>query len=359
MAVTITITRLRSAFLVVAACLFFSNLFNSLNVRAGDEENIVRSGLHAEKQSLSNSTANVVVPIAPRRNAALSVAATETGRKEPEHNKTLVILMGNLRGGEKAWKTLYEQVLDVNSADLALMIGETRPQYQNSSLFDRAAYHWDTPEYDDWGEALDLINGTGWRETVIPMMHPNSTILGGVKMKSFQGSGAVIFMIRWFLSRKIQELRLTEKYDRFIITRSDHYYLCRHDISGLSDEYLWTPKGTHWGGITDRHLIVSKKYVLKALNILPLLLQRPEDYIDMLKNPEGNPEKVLRKSWKLQLIKDRHRSFERMMFTCGEDGDTTRWKKLGELVEEGVRLKYASEYRESHATCSYRNSLVH
>jgi hypothetical protein len=352
MAVTIAITRLRSALLVAAACLFSSSLFTSLNLRAGDEENGMQPSLQHD------STASVDA-LAPRRNAANSLSSTETNHEIPEQNKTLVILMGNLRGGEKAWKTLYEHVLDVNSADLALMIGETLPQYQNSSLFGRASYHWTTPEYDDWGEALDLINGTAWRETVVPMMHPNSTILGGVKMKSFKGSGAVIFMIRWFLSRKIEELQLTEKYDRFIITRSDHYYLCRHAISGLNDEYLWTPKGINWGGITDRHLIVSRKYLLQALNILPVLLQRPEDYIDMLKNPEGNPEKVLRKSWKLQLIKDRHRRFERMMFTCGESGDTTRWKQLGELVEEGVRLKYASEYRESHATCSYRNSLVH
>ena len=358
MAVTRAITRLRGAFFFVAACLFSSNLFITLNLKSGNAERTLLPPLRTEKQSPHShtSTGNVVA----RRDAALLVSTTETSPEISAGNKTLVIIIGNIRGGEKAWKTLYDHVLDVNSADLALMIGETRPQYQNSSLFGRAAYHWTTPEFDDWGEALDLINGTAWRETVVPLMHPHSTILGGVKnFKKFEGSGAVIFMIRWFLSQKIQELRLTEKYDRFIITRSDHYYLCRHDISGLNDEYLWTPKGINWHGITDRHLVVSSIYVLKALNVLPLLLQRPEDYIDMLKNPEGNPEKVLRKSWKLELIKDRHRSFERMMFTCGESGDTTRWKKLGELVEEGVRLKYASEYRESHATCSYRNSLVH
>jgi hypothetical protein len=357
MAVTIAITRLRSAFLVVAACLFSSNLLVSLNIRAGDEEITLRSGLYIEKQSPSNnstSTGNVVA-LAPRRNAALSVSTADTSHEMPLQNKTLVILIGNLRGGEKAWKTLYEHVLDVNSADLALMIGETRPEYQNSSLFGRAAYHWTTPEFDDWADALDLINGTAWRETVLPLMHPHSTILGGVKMTKFAGSGAVIFMIRWFLSRKLQELKLTEIYDRFIITRSDHYYLCRHDISGLSDEYLWTPKGSDCGGITDRHLIVSKKDVLRALNILPLLLERPEKFIDVLKMRSGNPERMIWKSWKLQFKSGHHRRFERMMFTCGESGDMTRWKELGERVEEGVRLKYISEYNISHATCSYRN----
>jgi hypothetical protein len=322
MVVTIVKARLRSVFLVVvAACILSSNIYLSLNLRAGDEENALRPGLHhTEKLSHhSNRTENVVALASPRRNTALPVVATETGHEIPEGNKTLVIVMGNIRGGEKAWKTLYEHVLDVNSADLALMIGETRPQYQNSSLFGRAAYHWTTPEYDDWGEALDLINGTAWRKTVVPLMHPISSILRGVKMKHFEGSGAVIFMIRGLLSNKIQELNLMEKYDRFIITRSDHYYLCRHDISALSDEYIWTPKGSDWGGITDRHLIASKKYILRALNVLPLLLARPEKYGNILKIRSGNPEMVLWKSWKLQMIRGRHRRFERMMFTCGAD----------------------------------------
>jgi hypothetical protein len=97
---------------------------------------------------------------------------------------------------------------------------------------------------------------------------------------------------------------------------------------------------------------VSKNYVLRALNVLPLLLERPEQYKIILKGRAGNPEMILRKSWKLQNIKHRHRSFERMMFTCGESGDMTRWMELGELVEEGVRLKYASEYNESHIYCN-------
>jgi len=65
--------------------------------------------------------------------------------------------MGNLRGGEVAWKTLYEQVLDLNSADLALMIGATPPENRTSSLYQRAKYLWEFHEYEDWADDLDLI----------------------------------------------------------------------------------------------------------------------------------------------------------------------------------------------------------
>ena len=274
---------------------------------------------------------------------------TATGKKS-----TLVIVMGNLRGGELAWQSLYRNVLAVNDADLALMIGDTAPQYQNSTMFDRAEYVWSFPEYEDWADALDLIHeSSNWRETLIPLAHPEGSILGGVKAKDFKGSGAVIFMIRWFISQKIQELDLTSKYERFIITRSDHYYYCEHDLSELDNESLWIPEGEDYKGITDRHLVVSAQDVLAALNILPPLLSHPEDY--GVQNREFNPERLILQRWTEEGLVDKVRRFSRMMFTCGQEGDTTRWRKLGLSVKEGVQLKYSAEYYDSELTCYNRD----
>jgi len=39
-------------------------------------------------------------------------------------NTSLVIVMGGLRGGEQSWKTLYKNAIDVDGADLLVMIGE-------------------------------------------------------------------------------------------------------------------------------------------------------------------------------------------------------------------------------------------
>jgi hypothetical protein len=195
-------------------------------------------------------------------------------------NKTLVILIGSLRGGELAWSTLAEHVLDVNHADLALLLGTATPtMYQDASLFQRAKYHWQVPEYDDWADAIDLINGTIWRERVFPILFEFGYVLGGIKVHGNQyGSGAVIFMLRWFLSNHLQQDQdqddddadkegsgssssssstagagggagggglqsLLHKYDRFIITRTDHYYLCRHDIPQTRSQGTM---GTRW-----------------------------------------------------------------------------------------------------------------
>ena len=43
----------------------------------------------------------------------------------PPMNRTLVVLLGNARGGEETWGSLYANLLDPQSADLALAFGDT------------------------------------------------------------------------------------------------------------------------------------------------------------------------------------------------------------------------------------------
>jgi hypothetical protein len=302
--------------------------------------------------------------------AAESLASRQNDSINSNNNKTLVILIGSLRGGELAWSTLAEHVLDVNHADLALLLGTATPiMYRDASLFQRAKYHWKVPEYDDWADAIDLINGTIWRERVFPILYEFGYVLGGIKVHGNQyGSGAVIFMLRWFLSNHLQDEQeetagtgggapdaggwksLLQKYERFIITRTDHYYLCRHDISQLDPNVLWVPDGEDYGGITDRHLVVSRDQVLQALDILPPVLQDPTQYAHLLDNRYGNTvETLIDFRWKQESLPVRR--FSRMMFTCGQDGDTTRFRNMGVEVREGVRLKYGKEYVSSYATC--------
>ena len=284
------------------------------------------------------------------------------------NNRTLVILIGNVRGGEKAWDSLYRNLLDVNMADLALFIGAdtdtttTRAvvEYQNASLFGRARYIWTFSEYNDWADAIDdlLLENNGnsssssWRDQLIPLLYNESKLLGGIKGGqhggSYQGSGAIIFVIRWLLSKKLQELDMLQHYDRFVITRADHCYRCAHDLSQLNDNHLWVPAGEDYGGITDRHLVVSSQHILSALHILPPVVQHPENYTKLLARRRSNPERLLWRRWVEQGLAKSVRRFNRMFFTCGDDPagrDTSRWTQLGsELVSpEQVYLKYPNE----------------
>ena len=245
-------------------------------------------------------------------------------------NSSLVIIMGNLRGGEQAWESLYKNVLDINSADLALIIGQTNTTsnnlYQNSSLYTRAKYIWTFKEYDDWADAIDLINGTTWRKTHLPHVPTNITgLFGGVK--DHKGSGAIIFMIRWFLSQQLlHNPDILNRYERFVITRSDHYYQCQYEYKNLnlSNSTVWIPeKGEDYGGYTDRHIIVSRSNVLDALDILPTLLKHRRDMGERKHWLSRNPEGALEQVWTSKGINVKRT--KRVMFTVATKFDTTRW----------------------------------
>jgi hypothetical protein len=276
-----------------------------------------------------------------------------------ESNSSLVIIIGNLRGGEQAWGTLYKNVLDINSADLALMIGQNNSTshnlYSNSSLYNRAKYIFTFAEYDDWADALDLIYGTVWREMHLPYFAKKSShtgLLGGVK--GYPGSGAIIFMIRWFLSQQLLTYPdILNQYERFVITRADHYYQCPHEYHSLdlSDNTMWVPQGEDWGGYTDRHLIVSRSNVLDALDIFPTLLGRPGEELGEWMGSGKNPERALQFVWSLKGLKVK--SIKRVMFTVATPFDTTRWRQAENIVPgvPGLLKKYEKEYDLTQSNC--------
>ena len=271
--------------------------------------------------------------------------------------RTLVIVMGSIRGGETAWQTLYENVLDTNQADLALVVGETTPAAkQASSLFQRAKYVYEFPEYNDWGDAVDLMVGnntsmTPWRQDLVQHHDPKWGLWGGIQ--GAPGSGAVIFAIRYFVKQFLVQERLLERYDRFVLTRSDHYYGCPHDLTVLDPQYMWVPVGEDYlRGITDRHLVANQAQIMAALSIFDPLVRHPDKYASKSFASSVNPELLIKMRWQQEGLWEWVRRFPRVMFTCAVVGDSTRWTQHGnQSTPEGVFLKYPYEYEETRCVC--------
>jgi hypothetical protein len=238
---------------------------------------------------------------------------------------------------------------------LALMVGDTLPQYQNASLFQRAKYIWRFQEYDDWADALDLINGSQWRQTVLPQISQYSLkkgLLGGVNGTA--GSGAIQGMIKWWLVQHIQRENLLDKYDTFAVTRTDQYYSCPKSFANFFKYAIWIPSGETYSGYCDRFFACDKRYILEALDILPPFLNNYDpDLYGKLHNPEG----LLKATW--QRKKLRVQFFNRVMFTSYSDGDHTRWRvpKKEDKVKQGVYKKYRHEYGNSQRNCKIRKRL--
>ena len=271
-------------------------------------------------------------------------------------NRTLVVLLGDLRCGEHAWESLYTNVLDVLLADL-LVVTEPSTNYPNASLLQRALQVAFLPKhYDDWSEALDLINST-WKDRVWPLYRPDNILLGGVGNTT--GSGAIIFWYRWFVSQLLlEEHHYLHQYDYFVITRNDHYYACPLHIPLVDPDVLWIPEGEDYAGLSDRFLWVHRNHVLSALNILPPLLAHPERYPRSLQ--KASTEQFLRHRFKEQGLLTKVRRFPRTLYTCGLPQDGSRWATLQDNVDGlPIYYKYTTEYRSATATCAnatYRES---
>ena len=116
-------------------------------------------------------------------------------------NRSLVILMGELRGGGTGvGNTLQTSPWSKLGRSGTIDDKQFHPHYPNSTLTKRAKYVWYYDNYDDWADALDLINGTGWRTTHLPNfprdMSATDILFGGIH--GIWGSGMVIFMMRYF-----------------------------------------------------------------------------------------------------------------------------------------------------------------
>jgi len=176
---------------------------------------------------------------------ATAASTRRAGLGDDGRLRTLVVLVGSLRGGEPAWQSLARNMLEPNRADLALSLGyfasRGQPAPASSSLLQRAKFVWWTEEVEDWGVYFDALgNSTAWRQVVADVRRANGGSIGfaghcglggshvdGVRVP---GTAGINFALRWRAAARFEALGLAEQYDRLVVTRTDHYYACRLDL---------------------------------------------------------------------------------------------------------------------------------
>ena len=265
--------------------------------------------------------------------------------------KTLVILIGNARGGEIAWKSLQKNVLAPLHADLATLF---TPQSQSNYLMNISRYTWTIPEFDDWRtfyqQESDLHCGTGNNWNAYCSI--GGIFLGGISnCGSNAGSGGILLAFRWKLHDLLTEHRLWDKYTHFVLTRSDHLYLCPHPI--INDTgFLWMPEGEDYGGIVDRHMVAESSLFARAINLRNEFLCKPQESLKMIENiGEVNIETFLAKFFSSQNLPIRR--FPRNMFAIKLQSDPTRWSTgVDDPRTKGAFfVKYPNELNMAEATC--------
>jgi nucleoside-diphosphate-sugar epimerase len=311
----------------------------------------------------------------PHYNLQRAVAAT-LGRMAQEQNRSrvLVILFGQPRGGELAWKSIHKHLLLPNNAHLATILTPTNSKDANRSttmLEAMAQWVWHVPEPadGDWGVWLDKaaelcphLGGFQWPDLCRAYEGangPQAIWAGGFhKCTNYSSMSGVVLVYQWVASQKIMALNLHKQYDHIIFSRPDLLHLCdHHKVTNTSDPAIGVLLGQEWWGYCDRHLVGSSAALLSAINVTQEIVCNAQQYETLMH--EGrmtNHESVQARVWEHTGLPVRQFNFT--MFTVRSQGDPSSWShgdNHTDLAPFGLKIKYMDEFERSVAACGVTN----
>jgi len=266
--------------------------------------------------------------------------------------KTLVVVIAETRAFEYSFPSFRSNVLEALDADLALCVARNEWEDTSNPFYQHAKYVWTYQEPDDWGSAFDAaqtVEGCqgDWR----CLLGLDGIWMGGVHDKDgrTRGSGSILLFFRWLLKHSLINSGVDQKYDRFIITRSDYIYTTAHfPVQQLDPEMIWIPDGEDYGGYTDRHIVVSRKDVQSVLAVVDPILCNPSGLYAKMNNwKEWNLERYIKFAFCELGLDQRVRRFPYTMFAVRSMDGRTSWSKGSYSERHGYCIKYRDEHRKS------------
>ena len=277
--------------------------------------------------------------------------------------RVLVCILAGTRASRLTFASFKKHCLDELNADLglAILIGEkfdyTNPMWQH------AKYRWTAPVCSDYGLAFDFVQrwlcqqlnvpAPDWR----PALKTKGIWQGGLQSEDSQPSASSILpFCRWLLLNGLQQDQIIGRYDRFVITRSDFVWLCPHPpMSILDRDAIWLPDGEDYGGLNDRHMVVSRVELINCLNVIEEVLLHPIQFCEaMQKQPDyglRNDELVLAHHFERTGLLNRVKRFPYVMYTAREVNDESpTWSPGHYEPSVGHYVKYEKEFRSA---CAY------
>ncbi|MFN9546426.1 MAG: hypothetical protein ACK6AD_05060 [Cyanobacteriota bacterium] len=270
-------------------------------------------------------------------------------------DKTLVIILSETRAYDLTYQSFRQHLIQPLDADLALCVAESSTEEQDNPFYKQAAYVWTYPELENWSTALDYaqkvdsIIDQDWRQ----LFAIRGNFLGGLRDGSERvaGSGGISMFFRWYLKRcLLNEPGLLDRYNRYILTRSDFIYLTPHyPLSRLDPNQLWLPLGEDYHGYTDRHLVADRQTILPAISLLDPILTSPgelyrelngrQDYLSF----EGYIAYAFKRSGLTSIL----RRYPYTMYAVRHPDGRTSWSQGTYNEKLGYCIKYKPEYISS------------
>jgi hypothetical protein len=225
----------------------------------------------------------------------------------------------------------------------------------NDPILENAILSWNFSEPEDWSTACDLVssNGSDWRD----LCQYGDAFLGGSGYKSTVGSGLIIMYWREILRRNI-DAKILEKYEWFIITRSDFNWVINHPTwNQLDPSKIYFLNGEQNGGVSDRHIIFNTKVAEKVLSIADLIFHKSNEfskYLDKQSVSELNPEQYLALALDLAGLGNQVEFIPYLGYAIRHETTETRWS-TGEYSRRfGYYVKYPAELR----SCNFYKIVI-
>lgn len=270
-------------------------------------------------------------------------------------DRTLVIILSETRAYDLTFQSFADNLLKPLQADLALCVADNSSEETDNPFYQQATYVWTYPEPDNWSTALDYaqkadaIDGENWRQ----LFAIQGNFLGGLHDSNGRvaGSGGISMFFRWFLKRcLLNEPGLLERYDRYVLTRSDFIYLVPHyPLSRLEASHIWLPLGEDYHGFTDRHLIADRNSILPAISLLDPILRSPSELYRELDGRQDylSFEGYIGYAFQRAGLVPSLRRYPYTMYAVRHPDGRTSWSKGAYNEALGYCIKYKPEYISS------------
>jgi len=284
---------------------------------------------------------------------------------EKREEKLLLILNGQLRGGNITWHSLLHSFINFYSADLAY-VGPPLDShsYVSRSLQLKAKWVWEYNDPEDWATyfvrpGFEENDRRTLRDICTEPILNKQQFLGGVKLDgacSHPGSAGMLLSYRRLAYEKLIENNLAAKYTWIVYSRADYFYLCSPpDLDHFSMNKVYVPKGEGYGGITDRLHFIPSHLAVEALNITNHFLTNSIFWLDKLVplTKNVNLEKLLKIYY--ESIGIEVEFFDHVAFTARVENDPTSWSvgsSHPSLQNFGIKPKYREELFEALETCA-------
>jgi hypothetical protein len=266
--------------------------------------------------------------------------------------RTLVVIIAETRAYQYTYTSFKQNLLDNLGADLALCVAKNEWEDTSNPYYKSAKYVWTYDEPGDWGTAIDMAQKTEeWHGDWRRLLQLDGITLGGVHDENgrTRGSGSILLFFRWLLKQQLKNNGIDQKYDRFIITRSDYIYPVPHFPLRLMDpDHIWIPDGEDYGGYTDRHIVVSRKDVLSVLSVADPILRNPEElYQRMCNRIEWNLERYIHFALTELGLDKKVKRFPFTMYAVRSGDGRTSWSTGTYSKQHGYWIKYRDEHRKA------------